>query len=236
VHNSWHYALYLLQGGDVSGALDIYDRVLHHEESEDVALELLDATALLWRLYLEGTPVGDRWQPLADAWARTLSPGFYPFNDMHAAMAFVGSGDLVRARQLVSDLERFVETGDQATTGWLMTANVGLPVCRSIVRFGTGEYWPVVNELLPRRERFHEFGGSHAQRDAIERTLLESAIRAHLNETALALVSERLSVRETSSYSWSKRAQVLSNTANRAEFEAANARAESLAASIRAAM
>ena len=98
VHNSWHYALYLLQGGDVPGALAVYDRVLHHDGSEDVALELLDATALLWRLHLEGEPVGDRWQPLADAWGRLLTPGYYPFNDMHAAMAFVGAGDLGRAR------------------------------------------------------------------------------------------------------------------------------------------
>jgi len=234
VHNSWHYALYLLQGGDVSGALDIYDRVLHHEESEDVALELLDATALLWRLHLEGTPVGDRWQALAEAWARTLSPGFYPFNDMHAVMAFVGSGDLARADELVSRLEHVVETGDQATTGWLMTASVGLPVCRSLVHFARGDYQLVVDELLPKRGRFHEFGGSHAQRDAVERTLLESAIRARQNDIALALVSERLAVREASSYTWLKRAQVLSSTANRAESETAHARAESLAASIRA--
>ena len=234
VHNSWHYALYLLQGGDVSGALDIYDRVLHHDESEDVALELLDATALLWRLHLEGTLVRDRWQPLAEAWARSLSPGFYPFNDMHAVMAFVGSGDLAQAHKLVSTLEHFVEIGDQATTGWLMTANVGLPVCRSIVHFATGDYRLVVDELLPKRGRFHEFGGSHAQRDAIERTLLESAMRARMTDIALALVSERLAVREASSYTWLKRAQVLSNTANRVEAKSANARAEVLAAFIRA--
>ena len=232
VHNSWHYTLYLLEGGDISGALDIYDRVLHHEGSKDVALELLDATALLWRLHVEGTPVGDRWQPLADAWARSLSPGFYPFNDMHAAMAFVGSGHLSQAQELVSALEQYVTTGE-ATTGQLMTANVGLPVCRSILHFGNGDYRLVVDELLPKRARFHEFGGSHAQRDAIERTLLEAARRARLNDIALALLSERLSVRENSSYAWLKRAQVLRDTEGRSESESAGARAESIAAAIR---
>jgi hypothetical protein len=233
VHNSWHFALYLLEGGDVAGALDVYDRILHNEESKDAALELLDATALLWRLHLEDTSVGDRWQPLAEAWARSLSPGFYPFNDMHAAMAFVGTGDLVRAHELLSDLEHAIETGDQSTTSWLMTARVGLPVCRSILHFGEGNYRLVVDELLPKLDDFHEFGGSHAQRDAIERTLLESAIRARMYDTALALVSERLGVREASSYAWSKRARVLEDTAHRAESESASARAHSLTASIR---
>jgi hypothetical protein len=109
-------------------------------------------------------------------------------------------------------------------------------VCRSIVQFATGDYRLVVDELLPKRGSFHEFGGSRAQRDAIERTLLESAMRARLNDIALALVSERLAVREASSYTWLKRAQVLSDTASRAESESANARAESIAASIRAVM
>ena len=52
----------------------------------------------------------------------------------------------------------------------------------------------------------HEFGGSHAQRDAVERTLLEAAIRAGRTDLASALVSERLAVRECNTYAWSKRA------------------------------
>ena len=82
-----------------------------------MALELLDATALLWRLQLEGTPAGDRWPPLAQAWARLLTPGYYPFNDMHAIMAFIGDGDLDRAREVVGALERWWRGGDAAPTG-----------------------------------------------------------------------------------------------------------------------
>jgi len=29
--------------------------------------------------------------------AGALTPGYYPFNDMHAIMAYVGAGDLARA-------------------------------------------------------------------------------------------------------------------------------------------
>ena len=235
VHNSWHYALYLLQGNDVPGALAVYDRVLHHAGSQDVALELLDATALLWRLWLEGISVGHRWAPLSQAWARLLAPGFYPFNDMHAIMAFVGAGDLDRAAEVVAALERVVAEGDRATTGWQMTSGVGLPVCRSVLEFGRERYSLVLADLLPIRTRVHEFGGSHAQRDAVERTLLEAAIRAGQTDLAMALVSERLAVRECNTYAWSKLAGMLTGRADVPAAAAAAARASDLAAQIRAA-
>jgi tetratricopeptide (TPR) repeat protein len=240
VHNSWHYALYLLQAGNAVGALAVYDQFLHHAGSEDIALELLDATALLWRLWLEGTPAGDRWRPLAEAWARLLAPGFYPFNDMHAIMAFIGNGELGRAWEVVAALERVVAaggaaTGGAATTGWAMTSAVGLPVCRSLAYFGAGQYEQVLGELLPIRTRIHEFGGSHAQRDAVERTLLEAAIRAGQMDLASALVSERLSVRECSTYAWSKRAFLLAVTGDTAGAASAAARERELARQIRAA-
>jgi hypothetical protein len=204
--------------------------------SQDVALELLDATALLWRLQLEGISVGDRWPPLAQAWTRMLTPGFYPFNDMHAIMAYVGVGDLARAAEVVTALERVVADGDRATTGWQMTSAVGLPVCRSLLHFGRGRYPQVLDELLPIRTRVHEFGGSHAQRDAVERTLLEAAIRAGQTDLALALVSERLSVREGNTYAGSKRARLLAATADPAGAASAEARASELVTQIRAAV
>jgi hypothetical protein len=81
----------------------------------------------------------------------------------------------------------------------------------------------------------HEFGGSHAQRDAVERTLLEAAIRAKRTDLALALVSERLSVRECNTYAWSKRAKLLAATADQPGSVAAEARAADLAGKIRSA-
>jgi hypothetical protein len=236
VHNAWHYALYLLQADDTAGALAVYDTFLHHAGSEDVALELLDATALLWRLHLEGTPAGERWPALAAAWTRILTPGFYPFNDMHAVMAYLGNGQLDQARLVVAALERSVAAGDPRTTGWEMTSAVGLPVCRSLVYFGSGQYQRAVDELLPIRTRVHEFGGSHAQRDAVERTLLEAAIRAGRHELATALVSERLANRDASTYAWTKRALLLAREGAATAATAAAARRRELTAEIKAAV
>jgi hypothetical protein len=233
---TWHYALYLLQADDVPGALAVYDTFLHNRASEDVALELLDATALLWRLHLEGTAVGDRSPPLADAWTRVIKPGFYTFNDMHAIMAYLGAGRPDQAGAVVTALEQVTSEGDRHTTGWEMTTAVGLPVCRSLLYFGTGRYAAAVDELLPVRTRVHEFGGSHAQRDAVERTLLEAAIRAGRHELASALVSERLANRAGCTYAWSKRALLLSRDGAAAAAAAAAARQRELAAGIQAAV
>jgi hypothetical protein len=235
VHNSWHYALYQLQGGDTDGALATYDRMIHHDGSQDAALELLDAAALLWRLQLEGTPVGERWQPLAAAWGRILAPGFYPFNDMHAVMSYIGNGELDRAEDLVRALDDVVARPDPGTTGWTMTAMVGQAVCRSLVHFGRGEYDSVIAGLLPIRRRVHRFGGSHAQRDAVERTLLEAAIRAGQLELAAALVSERLSVRECNTYAWNKQAWLHNAAGDQAGAATAIARARELAGEIKTA-
>ena len=127
-------------------------------------------------------PAGDRWRPLAEAWARLLAPGFYPFNDMHAIMALSGTASSARVGgrrgARARGPRRRGRGGRPATTGWAMTSTVGLPVCRSLAYFGAGQYEQALAELLPIRTRIHEFGGSHAQRDAVERTLLEAAIRA----------------------------------------------------------
>ena len=150
-------------------------------------------------------------------------------------MAFIGAGDLGRARELLDDLEAVVEKGDREATSWVMTSRVGLPVCRGLVAFGNGDYAQVLDELWPVRTRLHEFGGSHAQRDVVQRTLLEAALRAKRSDVARALVSERLGVRESSTYAWSKYAQALAAEGDGSAASAATGRASVLADEVLAA-
>ena len=102
-HNWWHLALHYLELEDTSAALDLYDRLIHPKESV-VALELVDASQLLWRIALRGGDVGTRWQELSDCWARPAEGGFYVFNDVHALMAHAQAGRDQPMRQLLATM------------------------------------------------------------------------------------------------------------------------------------
>ena len=116
-------ALYLLEAGRLADALAIYDAHIHNADSMGVPLEMLDASALLWRLVLDGEDTGGRFGPLADAWAsRALDAPWYAFNDLHAVMALVGAGRLDEAKAAVDRLAAFVQATPRATSRHMMVS------------------------------------------------------------------------------------------------------------------
>jgi len=202
VHNYWHKCLYLLEMGDIASIFDIYDSVIHRPDSGLIALEMLDASAILWRLYLDGIDVGNRFTELSSRWAEWLDKPFYVFNDCHALMAFVGADRYDLAERRLGVLRESINSRDPDAANVVMTREVGLPVAESLVAFGRGEYRRVIDLLYPIRKIFYRFGGSHAQRDAFHRTLLEAAIRLPDFELATRLVDERIALKEDSPYNW----------------------------------
>lgn len=222
VHNWWHLGIYCLEAGRHDAALGIYDREIHHSGSSSVPLEMLDASAMLWRFRLDGAETGGRFDALADSWAtKVADEPWYAFNDVHAAMALVGAGRLAEARTLVARLDSYLDTA--GGTNASMTAEVGLPASRAILAHGEGRWADVVAELAPIRRRLHHFGGSHAQRDALQRTLLDASIRVGDLPRAQSLINERLALRPTSVFGWVQQERV--HTANGNGAAAAAARA-----------
>lgn len=147
---------------------------------------------------------------------------------MHAVMSLVGAGRFAEADRLIADREAYVATERHGVTNQAMTARVGLPVCRALTAFGRGHYGEVVELLYPIRNRVNEFGGSHAQRDAVHRTLLEAAIRNGSLGLARTLVGERIDARPTSPYNWLKQAAVTEGLGDRAAAAVMRARAGEL--------
>lgn len=191
VHNWWHTALYHLDLEQVDEALVLYDQKVRGEES-GVAVDLVDASALLWRLHLDGHDVGSRWKEVATSWEAHADGKLYPFNDWHAAMSYLGSGQVDKVDHLIG-LYRNSPENRLEVDRWAKAT--GIPLIEGFKAFWQGRYLETVEFLHGARFIANSFGGSHAQRDIIDWTLTEAAIRGGLTETATALANERLALK-----------------------------------------
>ena len=148
---------------------------------------MADAAALLWRLHLLGIDVGGRWNGIADSYAAEPA-GRYAFSDAHAMMAYVGAGRDADAEALLAAQSAALEgPGDNA----MFVAEVGQGACEGILAFGRGDYARSIEALRTVRNRAYRFGGSHAQRDILDLTLIEAARRAGEGALHRALLAER---------------------------------------------
>ena len=197
VHNTWHLALFELELDGHDEALRLYDDTIAGGGMPQL-LDLVDASAMLWRLHLRGVDVGARWQPLAERWAQLHAEGGagqYAFNDLHAMLAYVGVGREADQRALLDSMQAALDKDDDNA---VFTRDVGLPAAQAIRAFAQGDAAQAVRLLRPVRSRAHRFGGSHAQRDLIDLTLLAAVERASDAALAAALAAERLAMRPTS--------------------------------------
>lgn len=160
-HNEWHRALFALQTGRRTDALATFDREL---ATASDASTCADATDLLWRLDLAGADVGSRWQPLAAAWTRHLTPGFWGFLDVLAGLAFHRAG---RSNEAHALRRAIVES--QAPEGTASTAAASLTALAAIEAFTHGDHARAASHL---RNALPLLGGSVPQRELLESTLL----------------------------------------------------------------
>jgi hypothetical protein len=191
VHNWWHLALYHLELDQIDEVLALFDGAIYGKRST-LVLEMIDASAMLWRLHLHGIELGNRWEALADNWMPHVASGNYAFNDLHAAMAFVGSRRSAPLRALLASQREAMERSDDNAA---FTRDVGHAATLAIQAFGDGDYPRTIELLRPIRNLAHRFGGSHAQRDILDLTLIEASFRAGNAQLAGALVAERAALR-----------------------------------------
>ncbi len=189
VHNWWHRTLWHLELGQIDEVLALYDGPIRQDRSM-VAMDMIDASAMLWRLHLSGHDVGTRWQELATAWDHHADGRTYPFNDWHAVIAYLGAG-----RQ--DDVERIIaawrQDGTSEAARW--GQRIALPLVEGLAAFWRGDHEKTANLLHGARFIAGSFGGSHAQRDIIDWTLMEAALRGNLGGLAEALAQERLALK-----------------------------------------
>lgn len=194
VHVWWHRALFHLELGQYEAALALHDGPIRATQ-RPLSLSLTNAAALLWRLDALGVEVGERWHEQAELWQGHADGKCLVFADIHAAMAELRSGREALAERRLAAMRETAAGGLEAAG---LYRTVGVPVVEGFAAFHRGAWERAVELLLPVRFDLWQIGGSHAQRDVVNWTLAEAALRAGRRDIALALAHERLDARPRS--------------------------------------
>ncbi|WP_118132759.1 tetratricopeptide repeat protein [Oceanicella sp. SM1341] len=187
-HVWWHLALFHLDRGATGPALELYDRRVRPQDTDDFR-DIANAASLLLRLEFEGAGVGPRWEALAALAAARVDDGALVFADLHYQVALVRAGRVAEAEALAARLAR-----DAARPGHdqhEIAALSGVPLARGLLQFREGAYGAAARSLVQGLARAQGLGGSHAQRDLFQRLAIEAALRAGATDTALALLAHR---------------------------------------------
>jgi tetratricopeptide (TPR) repeat protein len=217
-HLSWHLALFELAAGRYSRALQIFQRNIHPEVTHAQPLiAVSDSASLLWRAELYGCAAEPLpWQDVAALAARAFPKPGITFADVHAALAFAAAGDDAALSALIDGLR------ERAAQGRLPAGEGVIDLVEGLAAHRRGDYEATVRRIEPVADQIIRIGGSHAQRDVFEETLLDAYLRTGRHEQAEALLTMRLERRPSARDSfWLGRARAARGTPDATLLQAA---------------
>lgn len=186
-HFSWHAALHELALGDDRAALDRYASQLAPPSASGVRA-LVDSASLLWRGYASGAwDAVDVAPVLATVPAALLADPQTPFLALHAAVALAAAGDCTG----LSRLRRHAASRSEAA----FTETVA-PLADALVQLVHGDADRATDALLA-LQGVERLGGSAAQREIIEETLIFCAARADRPDLARSILRSRIERRQS---------------------------------------
>ena len=186
VHLSWHQALFQLATGRPERAVSLYEGTIRPSVVKKNLGSLADSASLMWRMKIYGDGQAGPWEEVREiALPAAEKPG-PAFRDAHAALAFAGGGFGEEMDRLRNGL------GNMSADGNALATEVMLPLVKGIEAFAHGAYEDAADNLDGLVEQLPRLGGSHAQREVFEDTILESYIRAGRFDKAQDLLHTRL--------------------------------------------
>jgi tetratricopeptide (TPR) repeat protein len=186
-HLSWHLSLCELQAGNWAEALGLYrDAIALDRHSGGPQQRMSDGAAFLWRSELAGQPRdAAAWRAIYDYANNALPAPGSGLADLHVILAQAVMGDEAaldaRACQ-IEDLAR----AERYPSGSYLPA-----LSRGFVAFERGDFTGAIERLAPLVGQTERIGGSRAQHDLIEFTLLKAYLNADRPEEARHLLSAR---------------------------------------------
>jgi tetratricopeptide (TPR) repeat protein len=186
-HLSWHQALGDLEAGDAAAAL----RLFRESFSPDVHSgpprgKVNDAVSFLWRWELAGHPRdAEAWRMMHD-----FANGAFPragaaFSDMHIALAQVVAGDHAALAARVRQMDELARQG-RYPSGRIVPA-----VSHAFAAFERRDFCAAIDALEPIAGELERIGGSRAQLDLVECTLLKAYLSADRPDDARRMLSVR---------------------------------------------
>jgi tetratricopeptide (TPR) repeat protein len=185
-HLAWHQAMFALHEGRYGQALEIFERDI--VGSVNRRSTMTDGSALLWRMRLDGRPEPLPWRALADIAAGVSRPG-YLFGEVHAALAYAACGDEAALGRLMDNLRALDAKGHP------IAGRVVLPLVEGTAAFAAGDFAGALSCFEPVEREIHRIGGSHAQWELFEETMVVCYLELGRCDDALRLVRRRLARR-----------------------------------------
>lgn len=186
-HLAWHLALLKLAKGDDEHALALYDKHIAPRVSlAPPILVISDGASLFWRMELINSASRPSADELIDYVRTSLPHATHPFIDVHCVMAAALAEDHDLIDQRLQELQNLHQDGRLAA-GELIPA-----LCRILRAFAHQDYDEVIATLAPRLNEIVCFGGSKAQREVFEDTLVVAYLRSGRKNDAAALLRQRL--------------------------------------------
>ncbi len=191
-HLSWHLALFELARGDSERARAIYlDSIRPSVAQSAPMLSLADSASFLWRwrLYDASPPLDEAWAEVAAHARRHFPQASLAFADLHAAFAEAATGDDESVRRRVAGLESL------ARDGRLPPGAVAPALCAAAAALRRGDDERAAQMLEAALADLPRIGGSHAQREVFEDSLIVAWLKSDRPAKAEAVLRSRLARR-----------------------------------------
>jgi tetratricopeptide (TPR) repeat protein len=186
-HLSWHLALFELAAGNTGRVMELYETAIGPRASSQPPLGILaDSASLLWRCDLYDTGATCAWPEVRELAVRAFPRAGITFADVHAGLAFAAASDQEALETLIAALHQ------RAAEGRLPAGEGVIDLIQGVAAFARKDYEEAVRLLEPVADQIVRIGGSHAQREIFEDTLLQAYLRAGRCEQAEALLRTRL--------------------------------------------
>ncbi len=186
-HLSWHLALFEIQAGNWTEASRLHrDAIALDRHSGGPQQKISDGAAFLWRSELAGQPRdAAAWRALRDYASSALPRPGNGLYDLHVILAQSVVGDEgapgTRARQI----EALAREGRYVSGSYLQALALGFAA------FERGDFSAAIERLAPLVTENERIGGSRAQHDLIDFTLLSACLSADRLDEARKLLGAR---------------------------------------------